>query len=445
LVDTLAYGNDLADEVAVSGDEAGQLLVRDLMSHGYGATLETTGASFTRYVKEWSSDPVDRLFADSQAGTMDLYFEETPMVRWSDPADWFNISNLSTAEIQAAIDAGTRTLYLPAGSRVELDAPLYFRQGLERFVGMGNSAGLFGTSANSLVIDDSSAEAMIFEFLENGDAFGETVSNMLHIAEATPAIIFQGHIVGLRSLGAGPIFIDGLEAGSRIHPFTFAGGGHVYARSYNNEVGDVFTEVRNATEMVILGYKTEQPGPVLHLSEGSRVEVLGAHIFPVRSAAADPMIISTDAEVTFSFFEDLLNEPYATLARETRQGETRLREREGLGNAGVTRFFPNRGSVSALFSGQRSGPYYTPRPLLQGALIVDDWETFGSAFWYQPVQGNPAVDGWSYHPDWGFIWIFRGGIENVYLWQGDEATWRYTNETLYPWSYHYALDEWQWR
>lgn len=443
LLDSVAYGVGTVNSPAVVAEAGGHLLVRDLLTTGYTTTLETPGARFTGYVKEWTSEPVGSLFASTHHGTLDIYVGETPFLRWRDPATWTNLSGKSAAQIQELIDAGATTLYIPGGSQIHLNSAIRFRNKVERVIGLGNSAALSGDGTDYLIIEDTVGEVLVFDSVDNGAPWVATRSNVVHSAMETAVVFQQCTISGLKSLGTGSLFLEGVIAAGKEHPFSFEGGGKVFARSYNNEVGDVFTVVDNATDVWMFGYKTEEPGTVLNLHAGSRAELLGALIFAVKDAGTPPIIQAEDSQFTISFFEDIIGNPYLNLVEETRNGETRIQERTGIGNAGVTRTFPIRGSASALFSGQNTGPYRTARPLLSRAMISDHVEYFGSGFRYFPMLGDPHYHGWCYELSLGWLWLPGGSIDNVYAWSATHSSWIYTNATVYPWYYHFDTAQWQ--
>ena len=89
--------------------------------------------------------------------------------------------------------------------------------------------------------------------------------------------------------------------------------------------------MNDASDVWILGYKTERGGTLLEMRAGGRSEVLGGFSYTTTAGKLFPMFVNDNSSV-FAFFSEVCynGDPYATLIRETRKGETReVRRGEG--------------------------------------------------------------------------------------------------------------------
>jgi hypothetical protein len=97
----------------------------------------------------------------------------------------------------------------------------------------------------------------------------------------------------------------------------------VWARQLNIE--NEGTHITNlASQLWILGYKTERGGTLLDARPGSATEILGGFSYTTTAGKLAPMLVIQDADVFAYFGEVCLNgDPFLTLARETKSKQTR--------------------------------------------------------------------------------------------------------------------------
>jgi hypothetical protein len=104
-------------------------------------------------------------------------------------------------------------------------------------------------------------------------------------------------------------------------------------------------------DLWILGYKTERGGTLLDTHGGGRSEVLGGFSYTTTAGKLAPMFVNNNSSV-FAFFAEVCfsGDPFATLIREVRQGETRLVHRgEGMTTPYVGYAEPSGQSPSKTF------------------------------------------------------------------------------------------------
>lgn len=74
----------------------------------------------------------------------------------------------------------------------------------------------------------------------------------------------------------------------------------------------------------VLGYKTERGGTLVETRRGGRTEVLGGFSYTTTAGKAAPMFVTENALVFAYFAEVCYNgDPFTTLIREVRRGESR--------------------------------------------------------------------------------------------------------------------------
>ena len=98
----------------------------------------------------------------------------------------------------------------------------------------------------------------------------------------------------------------------------------VWARQLNIENEGVHLE-NDASDLWILGYKTERGGTLLQTCGGGRTEVLGNFSYTTTAGKLAPMFISENSDFFAYFTEVCFNgDPFQTLVRESRSREIRL-------------------------------------------------------------------------------------------------------------------------
>jgi hypothetical protein len=104
-------------------------------------------------------------------------------------------------------------------------------------------------------------------------------------------------------------------------------GGRTWARQLNIENEGTHL-VNDGGDLWILGYKTERGGTLLETRNRGRTEVLGNLSYTTTAGKLAPMLVIDHASV-FAFFQEVCynGDPFATLVRETRNGQTRQLQR----------------------------------------------------------------------------------------------------------------------
>lgn len=326
----------------------GLLTVRDLRCPGFATAIlnrvgdgsETAGPEVAWFT---SHPPTPDPFAPERAPEpLRLPIQSVPVIPWGDHAGWANPVTFgavpgddqdATAAIQAAIDSGAHTVYLPNG-RWTLSGTLHLRGAVQRLIGC--EAVLLGDAVIS--IDDGEAPVVAIERFELLPIHGPGV-RIVHRSQRTAVLSNlrmrrEGHAYEALD-GAGNVFIQDVAGDT----WSFAPGQQVWARQLNPESSEPMVVNRGA-DVWILGLKTENKGTALHAMAG-RTEIVGAFIYANTRSEKNPLFVIDDgAEAAITFGESSFRGfPFRTLVSQTRGAETRTVAK------GAT---PSRGEGSAM-------------------------------------------------------------------------------------------------
>lgn len=324
-----------ASQPAIVNDAA--LVARNIKTSGYKIALENHG---TGGPKELAGPDVE-LFLSKPAATllggpgkpMNLPIRASPEVPWDALADWVAPRKFGakadgkqddSAAIQQAIDSGATTVYLPRG-QYQVGNTIVIRGNVRRILGckaeltVGNP--LRGEAKPLFRFEDGKENVVMLEELNTDFSSGKYFF-LEHSASRTLVmrclgINFQG-ADAYHGSGSGPVFIeDVVGRGFRFKNQT------VWARQFNVE-GDGTHVLNDGGTMWILGYKTEGGGTLIETKGGGKTELLGSMSYTVGNGKLAPMFVIEDAQAALSFCEVCYSgDPFATIMRETRGGQTK--------------------------------------------------------------------------------------------------------------------------
>lgn len=367
LVDSTLGGTDAEEQTAIVS--LGNLYARNVTTPGYGVGLVNVNQSPYRgyrgqdgidgdTIGEWWTSGAHGGDGGGFARAFDgpdtlpgLPILDPPDVPWDPPETWDGphrhaldlgdgtTSGLpdddvdDTASLQAAMDAGASTIYLPNGRWIingTVDVPAT----VSRF--LGTEAQMSGTepAAGRLRVL-AGATPLVIERWANF-RFAGTSPIFDHASDRT--VVFRD-ITGLRydvtSDVPGDVFLQDTVG----EPMRFVPGQRVWARQLNIE-GDTTAEdsplpakiVNDGADLVVLGFKTEQAGVHVRTTGGGVTEILG-NLQNNFFGATVPQYEVVDA--TFGTVVNVLvnNEPGTTYGSvvDTQNGETRQGSVDGTG------------------------------------------------------------------------------------------------------------------
>lgn len=326
-------------------ESVGQLYARNVSSTGYQSVIRNNGVIIAGSSQaEFVSGYVESLFPSTNS-SLSLPVSETPVYHDNNFANWANVvsfgavptSNIDdTVAIQAAIDSGASTIYLPSvvNGGYYISDTIEVRGNVKKIVGFNTlfypSSAYFFDSANPHpVFRISGANDVVFEGLSRGSTGGSGPVGAVMIQHASNRTLTLKHCTlggGYQPYsntpGAGPLFMEDVCAGR----WRFDNPQNVWARQLNPENDD--GKVRNlGGQLWILGLKTEYGGVVMETRSGGKTELLGGLLYPLTSAATNvPAFISTDSTQSLvyavSAYTTTANN-YSTHVQEIRSGVTK--------------------------------------------------------------------------------------------------------------------------
>lgn len=338
MIDSTFAGTGAASTThAIENGASGQMLLRNVSATGYQRILRDGGVNLTgTSITEWTSNAPVSLFTSTGA-TLNLPIQETPTVPDDDPATWANIKNYGATNwnageggrfdddapaIQAAIDSGATTVFIPAGFYRVL-SQINVRGNVRRIVGVGGVSSVgAGNNGSGVpyqgIVWNIQAGTHPTVVLENmGTGYAMDMTGVENVSSRT-VVLRDVNIQCPKFTGPGDIFIENV-----VSSYWEFNGQRVWARQINPERDGTHIINRGAT-LWILGLKTEDFGYIIDASNGAKTEILGGLIYSLDDATTGPMIRNVESQISFSLCEYLgiYGKPYDILVEETAQGIT---------------------------------------------------------------------------------------------------------------------------
>ena len=228
-----------------------------------------------------------------------------------------------TAAIQAAIDSGAKTVYLPAGANFRLTGEVLIRGPVERIIGLEGRFFSEGTGAWKLVDDAHpeglpNAPAVVIErLMSRSGGPGIVVRH-----ESSRALVVSSTIgVSVDGDGTGDIFIEDIAGRLNL----LRPGQAAWCRQLNTEHRG--TMLRNdGGRLWILGMKTEKIGTIIETVNGGITEASGIFVYSNQGwdAGVPAFVIEDSPAVLAGINERNYNrDPVSLWFRETQDGVTR--------------------------------------------------------------------------------------------------------------------------
>jgi hypothetical protein len=337
LIDSTLNGNNGAGSNPAIVNE-GTLLARNITTSGYQSALQNEGNTLPgSSISEFVSGAVTSQFP-SPTQTLNLPIRETPEVPWDDPftTPWANVvaygaiandGQDDTAAIQAAIDSGSTTVYLPVGN-YDLQGTVFIRNNARRIIGTEALVEVPDSVNPGFKVVEGNNPIVIFERISSGFNPTPTIEN----ASGRTLVIRDGINVSGNMTGSGDVFIENVVS-SPFSNWTF-NGQNVWARQLNveNEGAHI---VNNGGNLWILGLKTERGGTIIDTRGGGKTELLGGLIYTTTggpdNTQSSPMFINNESSVSISAAEiNFAASTYSVYVQETRSGIIRLLLAENL-------------------------------------------------------------------------------------------------------------------
>jgi len=338
LLDSVLEGVGAASgQPAITND--GALIARNVRTTGYRVALENHAAAGPPEIAgptigRFLSKPGCSLF-DAPEEELNLPVRETPEAPWDPPESWIapqafgavaDDGRDDTPALQAAIDSGATTVYLPRGA-YHLGGTVILRGSVRRLIGCKAWLSVIeplASRAAPLFRFENGAEPTVWVEWIDTDFGSGPYCFLEHAAARTLvlqrlAINFQGaQAYRTGEGGTGDVFIE--DVVGRWFQFQRQ---NLWARQFNPE-GDGTHVLNDGGRAWILGLKTEGGGTLVETRAGGSTELLGSFSYTVGQGKLAPMFVIEDAEAAITFAEVCFtDDPFATIVRETQGGVTR--------------------------------------------------------------------------------------------------------------------------
>jgi len=313
----------------------GGLLVRNLKATGYKLSIENTEGVKRQEkgpIVEFASHPRLSLFPSGKT-TLRLPIRETPDVPWDPVSSWASPTRFGAVvdddrddseAVQAAIDSGATTVYLPRG-RYVIGKTIRIRGNVRRIIGCRPWISVGEPLSSSPIpvfrFESGVHPVVVMERIET-DFSGGPFYFMEHASKRTLvltsiAVNFQG-AASYRNTGTGDLFIEDVVGGDWVFKKQ-----RVWARQFNVE--NEGTHVRNiGGSLWILGLKTERGGTLIETTQGGKTELLGGFCYTTTAGKLAPMFVIDESSASITIGESCFTgDPFLTLVREKRNGVVR--------------------------------------------------------------------------------------------------------------------------
>ncbi|MBL8891214.1 MAG: hypothetical protein JNL67_14640 [Planctomycetaceae bacterium] len=276
-------------------------------------------------VNEYSSHTVFTAFPATTT-SLRLPIKEPPQIARDPISEWANVNDFgadpsgqrdSTAAIQAAMDSGATTVFLPGFYALESTVTLGPK--VRSVVGLGGWVDYSGKAKPDFKIADGDSPAVMFEHFSFIHGGIEIDSNR--------TVFFRS--VSDCDLVFGPNAVSNqLYLEDVVTHHLVLKNQNVWARQLNVENEGTHI-VNESGDLWILGYKTERGGTLLETKSGGRSEILGGFSYTTTAGKLAPMFVVNNASLYTFFSEVCFNgDPFLTLVEETQGGNKKKLGRE---------------------------------------------------------------------------------------------------------------------
>lgn len=305
------------------------LVVRNVTTSGYQAAIQSAGTTLAGpTVSEFSSGGVMSQFP-SPTRSLNLPIKETPEVPWDNPktTPWANVTAFGaipndgmddTAGIQAAIDSGRTTVYLPVGT-YDLKNTAFVRKNVRRIIGTEALINVPNTVKTGFRVVDGASATVVIERFQS--VYNSTTTAVIENASSR-TIVIRDVSSNARFTGPGDVFIENISSDQLV-----INGQNVWARQLNVE--NLGTKlINNGGKLWILGLKTERGGTLIDTRARGKTELLGGLAYTTTAAPdgaqTEPLFINNESSISVTLGEINYGAPqYSTYFREIRGGITR--------------------------------------------------------------------------------------------------------------------------
>ncbi len=361
------------------------MFARNIQTVGYAKAIEHTvgtghNAEGAR-VDEFVSHDVLTLFEDTPPRSLNLPIKDAPVLAYDPPENWVNVADFKehavqrttgsedrdqrnpkidwSPAVQAAIDSGAKTIYLPTDQTIGLFSDIRVRGNVQRIIGLErgldkpmaktNVKGKFPPDSDwfpTFIIEDGASPLVVIERFD----LSYTGTSFVHRSDRTLVIrnLFIHKVIAEE--GAGDLFLeDVVGAYLELQPGTRA-----WARQLNVENWHQPKTLNRGGDLWVLGVKTETDTSVHRVEAGGRSEFVGGFVYSNKAGDPEKVMFHNDnSSLSFTVGEWVIRQQPFDLVRQTQGDETRLLEHGQAHRRG-------HGSVVPLYVSQPQTP--SPQP-----------------------------------------------------------------------------------
>ena len=321
---------------AIVNFNQGRLLVRDVVTNGYKRALADIDSP-DWYSTVTSNDPklpgvreatVKEYFSESptnafpvKMNSLRLAIEETPELERDPVRTWVNVNDFgadpsgkkdSAVAIQRAFDSGATTIFMPG--LFQLSKTIAVRGKVRSVIGTGGWVDYEAKVKPDFRIADGESPTVQFEhfsFIHGGmeiDTARTVVLRSVSDCDLTSTVKAQ----------RGKLFLEDVVT----HDLKL-NNQRVWARQLNIE-NEGLHLLNDASDVWVLGYKTERGGTLVETRNRGRSEILGGFSYTTTAGKLAPMFVTENASVFAYFGEVCFNgDPFSLIIRESRGTQTK--------------------------------------------------------------------------------------------------------------------------
>ena len=330
---TLTGTGDANGVAAITNNSS--LLARNVTATGYARAIENRagGGASPAGLKVTSFEVPSPQTRFGVASPLNLPVKETPDAPHDAPADWVSIRDYlkdgvsASDALQAAIDAGKSTVFLPGGG-YPMTKTVVIRGNVRRIVGekawLDTTPEFRNSGTPMFRLEDGASPTVWIERL-NTDFEGGNHRFLDHESKRT--LVLRHMALNLHSSKTGTGYRAGAGAGDLFLEDVVGPGWefrnqNVWARQFNAEING--THIANDNSKVwILGLKTERPGTIVATKGGGQTEVMGGLIYNIGGGKDAPMFTVEGGGKLAAFVAEthFADSPYQQFVVETRDGK----------------------------------------------------------------------------------------------------------------------------
>jgi hypothetical protein len=282
--------NGVGSNTAAIRNDKGELFARNVSTTGYQSAIQNYGVVIpSTTVNEYVSGQVYTQFP-SPPTTLNLPIKDTPPMVWEPLENWVSVEQFAdkvtngdwAPAIQAAIDSGKSTVYFPQGV-YPIRSTIIVRGNVKVIQGIGSEliADGYAYNGNPMFRVETTTSPEIWIDRLAFSSQGPAPFAIEHASPQTLVALNSRYMSYRNTPGVGELFVENMPAS----PWYFQYPQKVWIRGLNVETGDQTKVINEASDLWVIGWKSEGRATELDSGPLARTEILGGNFYP---ASGDP-------------------------------------------------------------------------------------------------------------------------------------------------------------